>query len=154
MKVYGSPRFWFAYPGKHICVFYIMPLLWWYSWLPVLKIDGSGKINYYTYVLYVTPNQEDYSTYRIERRYSALKQLYDKLKPFIDTAFPNGMHCAFPNSNKSVFELICPCFTNIDDKLNFRLQKLNDWIREICLEPSIMKNELSLSIILSFIKRD
>ncbi len=89
----------------------------------------------------------------VERRFSEFKKLYFNLKPFIDDicGHKGGMKNSFPE--RSVFsEICCCCFTNVEDKLNTRLYKLNVWLKEICLESELINNKIAFAILSEFLR--
>ena len=122
------------------------------SWMPVVI---AAKTKYYVYIVHVVPHQMERKSYIIEKRYSSFRTLYLVLLEDIDKAFPEGMKNPFPNVSYFSFATCCPCLERDKEAiLNQRVEALNLWMRELCLEPKFMNNQEAFVIFNTFLQSD
>ena len=135
------------------------------SWMPIVI---SSQIDSYVYIIHVTPNQIENNSYIIEKRFSVIRKLFLELSVHIESDFPaGGMRNKFPDVSFLSLEwcpfpcpcLPClPCFPYLrqseDERLNNRLDRINSWMRELCLHQQFMNNSEAFAIFSSFLQSD
>jgi hypothetical protein len=97
------------------------------------------------YILTVSPSGTPYS-FTVSRRYSLLHELYLKIRPVLETAFPHGMHSLFPcNRIKGYVK------GSTDQLCDTRKEEIDKWFREILLNPRVMIDLNTFNTITSFV---